>query len=77
MTDKILIEQLKELDSKLFSALDLSFAAFVCRSAGKNNNYPLFLAAALVSNASVKRKYTCLNLNEISGKLNSYFNDIE
>ena len=76
MAGKILIEQLKELDSKLLSALDLNFAAFVCRSAGENNNYPLFLAAALVSNASVKRKYTCLNLNEISGELNSYFNDL-
>lgn len=76
MKDKILIEQLKELDSKLFSALDLSFASFVCRGAGENDNYPLFLAAALVSNASVKRKYTCLDLKEISGDLNTYFNDL-
>ena len=76
MIEKILIEQLKELDSKLFSALDLSFASFVCRSAGEKDNYPLFLAAALVSNASVKRKYTCLNLKEISGDLNTYFNDL-
>jgi exodeoxyribonuclease V alpha subunit len=76
MTEKILIEQLKELDSKLFSSLDLSFASFVCRSAGKTDNYPLFLAAALVSNASVKRKYTCLNLTEIKGSLNDYFNDL-
>ncbi|MCK4983463.1 MAG: exodeoxyribonuclease V subunit alpha, partial [Victivallaceae bacterium] len=76
MTEKILIEQLKELDSKLFSSLDLSFASFVCRSAGENDNYPLFLAAALVSNASVKRKYTCLNLNELNGNLNDYFSDL-
>jgi len=76
MTDKLLIEQLKELDPKLFSALDLNFASFVCRSAGENDNYPLFLAAALVSSASVKRKYTCLNLDEISGDLNTYFNDL-
>jgi len=76
MTEKILIEQLKELDSKLLSALDLSFAGFVCRSAGENDNYALFLAAALVSNASVKRKYTCLNLSEFSGDLNDYFDDL-
>ena len=76
MTDKILIEGLKELDSKLFSALDLSFASFVCRSAGEDDNYALFLAAALVSNASVKRKYTCLNLKEFSDDLNVYFNDL-
>ncbi len=76
MTEKILIEQLKELDSKLFSFLDLSFASFVCRSAGKDDSYSLFLAAALVSNASVKRKYTCLDLQELSGNLNTYFNDL-
>jgi exodeoxyribonuclease V alpha subunit len=76
MTEKILIEQLKELDSKLLSSLDLSFASFVCRSAGKRDNYPLFLAAALVSNASIKRKYTCLNLNELNGNLNDYFRDL-
>ncbi len=76
MTERTFIEQLKELDSKLFSALDLNFASFVCRSAGEEYNYPLFLAAALVSNASVKRKYTCLNLSEISGDLSAYFNDL-
>jgi len=76
MTEKKLIKQLKELDSKLFSSLDLSFASFVCRSAGGNDNYALFLAAALVSNASIKHKYTCFNLNEINGDLNDYFNDL-
>jgi len=76
MTEKIIIEQLKELDSKLFSSLDLSFASFVCRSAGEEDNYTLFLAAALVSNASVKRKYTCLNIKELSGSLNDYFSDL-
>lgn len=76
MTEKILIEQLKELDSRLFSSLDLSFASFVCRGAGENYNYALFLAAALVSNASVKRKYTCLNLAEIGVNLNDYFDDL-
>jgi exodeoxyribonuclease V alpha subunit len=76
MTDKILIEQLKELDTKLLSYLDLSFASFVCRSAGENDNYALFLAAALVTNASVKRKYTCLNLKELKGDLNDYFKDL-
>ena len=76
MTGKILIEQLKELDSRLFSALDLSFAAFVCRCTGDSDNYPLFLAAALVSNASIKRKYTCLDLGELNGDLNNYFDDL-
>ena len=76
MTEKILIERLKELDSKLFSSLDLSFAAFVCRAAGEEDNYSLFLAAALVSNASVKRKYTCLDLKKLSGRLNDYFSDL-
>ena len=76
MTEKILIEQLKELDSKLFSPLDLSFASFVCRSAGEADNYSLFLAAALASNASVKRKYTCLDLKQLTGNLNNYFNDL-
>ena len=76
MSDKILIDGLKGLDSRLFSALDLSFAAFVCRSAGENDNYALFLAAALVSNASVKRKYSCLNLAELNGDLNNYFDDL-
>ena len=76
MTEKILIEQLRELDSKLFSALDLSFASFVCRAAGEEDNYSLFLAAALVSNASVKRKYTCLDIKELSGNLNDYFSDL-
>ena len=76
MTEKILIEELKELDAKLFSALDLSFASFVCRAAGEEDNYSLFLAAALVSNASVKRKYTCLDIKELSGSLNDYFSDL-
>ncbi|MBU8901593.1 MAG: exodeoxyribonuclease V subunit alpha [Victivallales bacterium] len=76
MTEKILIEELRELDAKLFSALDLSFASFVCRAAGEEDNYSLFLAAALVSNASVKRKYTCLDIKELSGSLNDYFSDL-
>ncbi|MFA6717185.1 MAG: AAA family ATPase, partial [Victivallaceae bacterium] len=76
MTNKILIEQLKQLDAELFSPLDKSFAAFVCRCAGETDNYPLFLAAALVCNASVKRKYTCLDLGELSGSLDAYFNDL-
>lgn len=74
--DKILIEQLKELDPGLLSPLDKSFAAFVCRSAGAGDNYALFLAAALVSNASVNRKYTCLDLGGLCGFLDAYFNDL-
>jgi exodeoxyribonuclease V alpha subunit len=70
------IERIYRLDRKLFSALDLSFAAFVCRMAGEDNNYPLFLAAAIAANASVQHKHTCICLNELSGDLNSYFDNI-
>jgi exodeoxyribonuclease V alpha subunit len=70
------IERIYRLDRKLFSALDLSFAAFVCRIAGEDNNYPLFLAAAIAANASVQHKHTCICLNELSGDLNSYFDNI-
>jgi exodeoxyribonuclease V alpha subunit len=75
-TDKILIEQLKQLDPKLLSPLDKNFAAFVCRSAGAGDNYALLLAAALVSNASVSRKYTCLDLSVLQGALDTYFTDL-
>ena len=70
------IEWIHRLDRKLFSALDLSFAAFVCRTAGEDDNYPLFLAAAIVANASVQHKHTCICLNEMSGDLISYFDNL-
>ncbi|MDD5697839.1 MAG: exodeoxyribonuclease V subunit alpha [Victivallaceae bacterium] len=74
---EILIERLKQLDAQLLSPLDLSFASFVCRVAGENDHYPLFLAAALAADASVKRKHTCLDLKEFNGSLDGYFKDTD
>jgi exodeoxyribonuclease V alpha subunit len=76
VNNKVLIEKIKQLGPKLFSALDLSFASFVCRGAGDVDNYPLFLASALISNASVKKKYTCLDLENFSDGLVTHFNDL-
>ncbi|QSH40194.1 exodeoxyribonuclease V subunit alpha [Lentisphaerota bacterium ZTH] len=76
MDDKYIIGKLKALPPGIFGSLDLSFADFVCRTAGCEDSFPLFLGAALVCNATVARKHTCINLENLAGDLNCWFTDL-
>ncbi|MDD3117783.1 MAG: exodeoxyribonuclease V subunit alpha [Victivallales bacterium] len=80
-TTNSIITNLEQLRGRqLFGDIDLHFARFICRHAGPDNDnnfsYPLFLAAALVSNATVTRKHVCFDLTSVSGNLNDYFRDL-
>ncbi len=73
MRDRKMIEQLMALPEGVFSPLDRHFASFICQLAGTPDNYSLFLAAALITNASVSGKHTCLKLSVLNGCLASWF----
>ncbi len=60
----------------LFCDADINFARFICREAGPDAGYELYLAAALVSHAILVRKHICLDLTMLSGDLNSWFSDL-
>ena len=69
-----LIESLR--GKGLFCDADINFARFICREAGADAGYELYLAAALVSHAILVRKHICLDLTMLSVDLNSWFSDL-
>lgn len=60
----------------LFSDQDINFARFICAEQNIAENYPLFLAAALTSNAIISRRYICLDLSSFSDNLYDWFDDL-
>ncbi len=60
----------------LFCDADINFARFICREAGPDAGYELYLAAVLVSNAILVRKHICLDSTMLAGDLNSWFSDL-
>ncbi|MFA6101089.1 MAG: exodeoxyribonuclease V subunit alpha [Victivallaceae bacterium] len=60
----------------LFCDADINFARFICREAGPDAGYELYLAAALVSNAVLVRKHICLDTTMLAVDLNSWFADL-
>ncbi len=77
MDNARIIEDIEKLRGRmLFSDIDIHFARFVCAQSGNPDCHPLFLAAALVSNATVGRKHVGFDLASVAGNLNDYFRDL-